>query len=226
VAQTQLLGLQALALSGVLIGALVRGRLALSWCFGAYLALGVAHKVWQLGRGAPDHWLAWLAVDLLQGIFCVAALVEIAARAFHRGLPGGRQTVARRFLAVLAMSLVLALAWGLSLDPRNAGEWYDALVELSRRLALTVLVLATILLGFAARVWTLDPWHFGIALGLWLYNAAVAMLSPRLGIPFPPSWPVAVYWLLLAGWLWSAWRPDTQPTWSTGILRLVWPWRA
>lgn len=221
-----LLALRIALLGLIIAGAIARRRAAISILFVAYLCVGLSHKLFEAATGQTTWWIA-LIVDLVQQVLCLGAVVEIGLRAFHRGLPGGRQSLALRFLLVLVGGVGALLFWGTA-TPATAREWYDALLEGSRRVAATTAVAATVLLVFTAKRWVLDPWHRDVVMGIWLYRVPVMLLSPRPGeVPgYAIAWPPIVYALILGWWAYAAWRKDDDYGWSPNVLALVWPHRS
>jgi hypothetical protein len=152
------LWIHALLIVVVLVGIAWRRRSRATLAFPLYLAFSVACCALQLAAAIDsEDWLPWLLLDLAQRILALCVAVEIAARIFHRDIPGGRTYTGRVFVVVLGLGLVAALLWGrVLLGSVSDRELYFALVEGGRRVALTSAT-AFALLGLA--VVTVFDWH-------------------------------------------------------------------
>ena len=214
----------------VLVGVAWRHRWRATLAFPLYLLVGAAHNAAQIaGVTDPEDWLPWLLIDLAQRVLALCVAVEIGARIFHRGLPGGRVYTGRAVIVVLTLGLVGALVWGralaVSLSDR---ELYFALVEGSRRVAATSAATFT-LLGLAVVSyfdWPLDPYHRDIGAGFLLFQWAFILL-----MPWPDAdpvllkvWPVWLYGAVLLLWAWAAWRPVDTLGLAPEAQALVLPW--
>ena len=148
--------------------------------------------------------------------------IEVAARTYHRRLPGGRSALGWRLLLGLVVGLIGLVAWGWEYAPLTPREWYFALAELGRRLNAVAAGACLLVLAFSSRHWTLDAWHRDILAGLFFYRLGFIVLSAS---PLTPWW-TWLYALTLAWWAWAAWRPDeVLADWPAWLVTLVFPWR-
>jgi hypothetical protein len=216
----------------VLVGIAWRRRSRATLAFPLYLAFSVACCALQLAAAIDsEDWLPWLLLDLAQRILALCVAVEIAARIFHRDIPGGRTYTGRVFVVVLGLGLVAALLWGRALlGSVSDRELYFALVEGGRRVALTSAT-AFALLGLAVVTvfdWHLDPYHRDVGTGFFVYQWVYMLAAPRprgFVVVSPEIWPVWLYGAVLLLWAWAAWRPVDRLGLKPKEWALVLPWQ-
>lgn len=225
------LWIHVLLIVAVLAGIAWHCRWRATLTFPLYLLLGAGCGVLEIaGAIGPEDWLLWLLVELSQKILVLGVAVEIGARIFHRGLPGGRTYTGRVFVAVLGLGLLAALAWGRALgDSPSDHELYFALVAGSRRVALTATAAFT-LLGFMVVSWfdwPLDPYHHAVGAGFLIYQWVFVLLMPwpEAAPILPQVWPVWVYGAALVVWARAAWRPVDALGLEPETRALVLPWQ-
>jgi hypothetical protein len=213
------LALDAVLVTVILAGAFARRRAPLAAVLLCTLVADAGVGV--LAQPGP---LDVMVIKLAKRGLLMLAVTEIAARIFHRGLPGGRQAVLRMLTGLLL--LAATGAW-LELAPAAGAtdrEWFFALVEAERRLSVAVALSATVVLSYCANRWPLDGWHRDLLAGLLVYHAAVMLLSPRPATAGWSSWPPYLEVAILCWWARAAWRGQDDPGWSSDVRLLVWPW--
>lgn len=220
------IGLLTGGLAGLaLLGLIVRRRVKHCAAFTAYLlSAAVGHP---LIVGLPEvfwTWQAWLAFDWLQTALRVAVAIELAVRTF-RPLPPGYPLI-MRLLALLGFA-TLVIVVATFTPPSNAAEW----TLVAARVSYGVAFLFGAFVVFAGHHGVpLDPLHREIALGFVALSLLVAFahplssLDPLIGLGHY-SVSMLTYPLILAGWVWSAWRPEPPSGLSAETLARLRPWR-
>lgn len=195
--------------------------------------LAGAGAVFALELIRPDIffvWHVWAARELALHALTLGIVAEVAWRAFAN-IPGVRAQ-ARLILALallIPLTLVVLTPW--SQAPLAGATWLHVLVaEVLPRLSYGMgCVCMALVWAMARRLVPSDPLHASAVLGLGCYLFVYAVALGRLGqggpaVLFYVVKPVA-YALLLAVWVYVAWRDEPTPDAPPLVRHTLQPWR-
>ncbi len=198
------------ALLALLAGMVVRGKLRQCWSFVAYVAAILAGNVVQ--SLWPDQFLTpafWLVKQRTYDLLKMAVALELAWRAFA-AFPGARQRAQVVLGAVLGVSTVAILAVHSTASYNNIFDWQPR-VTTGAIWLLTATALVVVRYEIPIRDWQ-RAIMLGFAPYLLFYVVLMGLLK-RHGWAFRSQYGMADavgYLVLLAFWIYSAWRPEPK----------------
>ena len=217
-----------LVLIAVVLGGVYRNRLSriCRW-FPAYLlAVLVAELAIMLWSKQLFNWEFYVTKEAVYGVLKLILAIDLGATMFA-AFPGAAATA--RHASLLALSCICAVL--VAAHPAGA-RLDDLAVELQPRLANGTAFLLLTLWGLAIfyHVPT-HRFHRAILAGLSAYLLLATVIVGYFVLPHSPIHELASlansfgYLVLLAYWIWEAWRPEPPAPGSPDVMRRLQPWR-
>jgi len=211
-----------------LVGIVWRGRAHLCWSFVGYLLTVLVFN--SLCTFWPETFFTgwfWILQEGFYSALNMAIAVELGFRIFQ-AFPAAQAT-ARRLLFLLLIATSTALI-GIPLIPKGAGMAGAVLDWQSRVLTGTIWLMNGLALLITWYRVPVHAYHKAILLGFVPYLLVFTTMLTLLGHyrwleRAIQSADPAAYMLLMAFWMWSAWKPETQPDVSAAVIRWLQPWR-